>query len=58
MYLINVFLLLSCFCFIGEVQVTNAFDASLILFNPELPETLALTNVYDSNYYIYIVLIL
>ncbi|CAN6931636.1 unnamed protein product [Brassica oleracea] len=30
---------------IGEVQVTNAFDASLILFNPELPETLALTNV-------------
>ncbi|CAN7125659.1 unnamed protein product [Brassica rapa subsp. narinosa] len=29
----------------GEVQVTNAFDASLILFNPELPETLALTNV-------------
>ncbi|KAG5385319.1 hypothetical protein IGI04_036789, partial [Brassica rapa subsp. trilocularis] len=33
----------------GEVQVTNAFDALLILFNPELPEALALTNVYDSK---------
>uniref|UniRef100_A0A0D3BDD3 Uncharacterized protein n=1 Tax=Brassica oleracea var. oleracea TaxID=109376 RepID=A0A0D3BDD3_BRAOL len=29
----------------GEVQVTNAFDASVILFNPELPEALGLKNV-------------
>ncbi|KAF2548842.1 hypothetical protein F2Q70_00023399 [Brassica cretica] len=28
--------------FVRDVQVTNAFDASLIQFDPELPETLAL----------------
>ncbi|CDY54408.1 BnaC06g41530D [Brassica napus] len=33
----------------GEVQVTNAFDASLILFNPECPEALALTNVPNNE---------
>ncbi|CAF2140729.1 unnamed protein product, partial [Brassica napus] len=27
---------------IDDVQVTNAFDASLIQLDPELPETLAL----------------
>lgn len=27
-----------CFLLIGEVQITNAFDASLVLINPDLPE--------------------
>ncbi|KAF8092292.1 hypothetical protein N665_0418s0027 [Sinapis alba] len=28
----------------GEVQITNAFDSSLICFNPDIPEYLALKN--------------
>ncbi|CDY69644.1 BnaUnng03330D [Brassica napus] len=31
-------------CYRGDVQITNAFDSSLICFDPELPECLALKN--------------
>ncbi|RID75261.1 hypothetical protein BRARA_B02314 [Brassica rapa] len=36
-------------CFIDDVQVTNAFDASLIQLDPELPETLALKLRVSNN---------
>ena len=40
--LISIKVIIPFLCFIGNVQVTNAFDASLIQLDPELPETLAL----------------
>ncbi|KAF8051621.1 hypothetical protein N665_1690s0003 [Sinapis alba] len=33
----------------GDVQITNAFDASLIRFNPQIPESLALKNKMLNN---------